>query len=100
MTGFKRAAFTLLITAIASTAHAGGAGSFLFRCGFKAGGTEKVQQLRFESRSKKKKSYAPDFTPPKAVGLDTSVAARPSAISVGRYREPPTLTITSFRCTW
>ena len=100
MKSFNSAVLTLLFAAMASTVHADGAKSSVFSCGFKAGGNDKVQKVRFESRSKKQKNYAMSFNAAKDVQFETPATARPSAIFVGRYREPPKLTITSFRCTW
>ena len=103
ITGMKcvrRVAFTLLVSVMATTAHAGAPKLSLFNCGVQFGGNTKIQKAY--PAPKKDRGYGADQTvksiESKKTGVATFIGARSNEI--GRRRLPPAFTVARVGCSW
>jgi hypothetical protein len=98
----KTVTLVLLLSVLATPAHAGSVFSKLplFQCGLHFGSAGKIQKE--DSRSNKQKSFASKRVVKFVDSTQTGVAYFTTAPSkpAGSGRLPPTVTFAKFRCSW
>ena len=98
MTYVKGLALTLLISAMAGTAHAGESWLFPFHCGLQLGGSATFQKSYSEPTRKRvsAKNRAVKSIVASGPGVAAFTGAKPN--NIGRRRMPPTFTLAKIGC--
>lgn len=96
----KRILPALLVSVMATTAHAGDGGFSLFHCGLQWGGTAK--SFGPDSAAKKSRQYKPGKQPRSIVANGASVTTFTDVKTkdIGRLRMPPKVTFAKIGCSW
>jgi hypothetical protein len=91
---------TLLLSVVATSAHAGAGKVSLFRCGLQLGGT--TVDYKTDTGSRKNKGYATNTRASTARSNGPRVTNFTTALAKdnGRLRMPPALTLAKFACSW
>ena len=91
---------TLLLSVVATSAHAGAGKISLFRCGLQLGGT--TVDYKTDPSRRKNQGYAANKRVRAARSNDPRVTHFTTALAKdnGRLRMPPALTLAKFACSW
>jgi hypothetical protein len=95
----RKLAFALIISAMATTTHAGSDKASFLNCGVKLGGTKMAYKASVEGKDAKnsKNSYTAGPLDPQTNSFNT---AAPVSTKKAEPRLPPTFTVAKFGCSW
>ena len=96
----KRAALTLLISVLATTAHAAGSDFAFVSCGLKIGNTKKVQAVKPPPREKQSYQANETFRAFVARGPEALTFTEATQRKTGQRRLARVFTFAKFGCTW
>ena len=100
MKRMKIFALTLLISVIATTAHAGGGKFSLFQCGLQLGGTTRVHKAYSAPRKNEKYSINQVVKSIESNGPLVTTFTEARVKNIGRLRMPPAFTVAKVGCSW